>query len=117
MTLEQFLNLVHSDDLIEFEQTIEIIDTNYSFTPTGFHNGLGEHQIFNEAGQNTGSCKIFSFARAHQLSADHTLKLFGRYYRDDVLKNPQGKDHANIRNFIRDGWDGIQFAGNALEQF
>ncbi|HAB55541.1 MAG TPA: type III effector, partial [Cellvibrionales bacterium] len=33
----------------------------------------------------------------------------GKYYRDDVLGNPSGDDHANIRNFILDGWLGIQF--------
>ena len=116
MTLEQFLSLVHSDDLVEFEQTMEVIDKNYSYTPMGFHNGLGDHQIFNEAGQNAGSCKIFDFARIHQLNEAHTLKLFGRYYREDVLLHPEGSDHTNIRSFMRDGWSGINFEGHALER-
>lgn len=27
----------------------------------------------------------------------------------DVLENPDGDDHANIRNFISGGWDGVDF--------
>jgi hypothetical protein len=43
------------------------------------------------------------------------LSLFGSYYFDDVLKNPDGIDHQNIRNFITFGWDGISFDSEALE--
>jgi hypothetical protein len=32
-----------------------------------------------------------------------------------VLDNPDGTDHANIRNFIRDGWAGIVFDGVVLK--
>ena len=34
---------------------------------------------------------------------------------EDVLENPQGTNHQNIRNFMKTGWDGIQFEGNALK--
>jgi hypothetical protein len=34
----------------------------------------------------------------------------------DVLKNPNGTDHQNIRNFIEFGWDGISFDGEALKK-
>jgi len=30
------------------------------------------------------------------------------------LKNPTGNDHQNIRNFIKSGWNGISFEGDAL---
>jgi hypothetical protein len=30
------------------------------------------------------------------------------------LKNPAGTDHQNIRNFMKTGWNGIQFEGEAL---
>jgi hypothetical protein len=48
------------------------------------------------------------------LSEVHTLALFGGYYRDDVLGNPEGRDHGNIRHFMKYGWAGIHFEGEAL---
>lgn len=110
--MENFLNKVKSNpESITFQETIEIIESNYNFTPTTFKNG---NQI-NNAGENNGSCKIFAFAKIHQLEKDQTLALFGSYYYDDVLKNPNGNDHQNIRNFMIFGWDGILFESEALE--
>lgn len=93
-----------------FQATIAYIDEKYNFTPTAFKNG---NQI-NNAGENNGSCKIFAFAKINNLEKEATLSLFGSYYYDDVLKNPDGIDHQNIRNFITSGWDGISFDGEAL---
>jgi hypothetical protein len=87
-----------------------LIDSLYEFTPTAFTNGA----LANDAGQNNGSCKLFSFALLHGLSPQQTLNCFGAYYRDDVLKKPGGTDHQNIRNFMNSGWAGIQFNGSAL---
>jgi HopJ type III effector protein len=110
--IESFLNKVKSKpESITFQETIEVIESNYNFTPTTFKNG---NQI-NNAGENNGSCKIFAFAKMHQLEKEQTLALFGSYYYDDVLKNPDGNDHQNIRNFMTFGWDGILFEGEALE--
>ena len=110
--IDNFLNKVKQNpELITFQETIEVIDSNYSFTPTTFKNG---NQL-NNAGENNGSCKIFAFAKINNLEKDATLSLFGSYYFDDVLKNPDGNDHQNIRNFITFGWDGISFDGEALE--
>lgn len=39
----------------------------------------------------------------NHLDEDSTLACFGSYYRDDVLKFPDGTDHGNIRRFMRDG--------------
>jgi hypothetical protein len=50
------------------------------------------------------------------LSKEEALQLFGDYYRKDVLLNPNGKDHQNIRNFMNSGWEGVQFDGEALEE-
>lgn len=47
---------------------------------------------------------------------EETLALFGDFYRNDVLKNPGGNDHQNIRNFMEFGWDGILFEGEALRE-
>jgi hypothetical protein len=40
--------------------------------------------------------------------------LFWRYYQEDVLGDPEGTSHQNIRNFMKTGWDGA-FYGEALE--
>jgi DNA-binding IscR family transcriptional regulator len=103
--------LKQTPEAITFADTIATIEENYTFTPTAFQNGL-QH---NAAGENSGSCKLFAFAKLQNLSQDETLACFGAYYFDDVLKNPEGTDHQNIRNFIKTGWNGIKFEGNALE--
>lgn len=111
MNLEQFFAALKSTpDAIQFGETIAAIDTHYHFTPTRFQNG----NLVNEAGQNSGSCKIFSFAQMHNLSEKQTLACFGDYYRKDVLQNPEAKDHQNIRNFMQSGWSGIQFDSTPL---
>jgi HopJ type III effector protein. len=104
--------LENSPETIQFKDVIAYIDENYDFTPTQFRNG----QMINEAGQNNGSCKVFSFAKLNDLTKEQVLFLFGEFYRDDVLKNPEGTDHQNIRNFMEFGWDGISFEGEALRK-
>ena len=107
MILQQLKN---SPESIDFKEVITFIDENYNFTPTKFING----NTINEADQNNGSCKIFSFAKLNNFSKEETLALFGEFYRNDVLKNPEGNDHQNIRNFIQFGWNEISFDGEAL---
>lgn len=98
-------------ETIEFQEVIAVVDASYQFQPTKFRNG----NTINEAGQNSGSCKVFSFAKLNALSQEETLACFGAFYRNDVLQNPAGTDHQNIRNFIQFGWDGIEFEGQALQ--
>lgn len=105
-----FEQLEKSPQEIQFKDVIAFIDEYYDFTPTKFTNG----NTVNEANQNNGSCKIFSFAKLNDLSKEETLNLFGEFYREDVLKNPEGTDHQNIRNFMESGWEGISFEGKAL---
>ncbi|TWX56246.1 HopJ type III effector protein [Colwellia hornerae] len=95
---------------IEFNDVMAVISANYLYQPCTFNNG----DLINESGTNEGSCKIFAFAKLHGLSEQATLACFGQYYQKDVLLNPKGTDHANIRNFIKQGWQGINFAGSAL---
>ena len=112
MQPEEFLNkLYRSPGSIEFNQTMAVIDTVYVYTPTAFKNC----DLCNEAGENEGSCKIFSFAKLHGLNKIQTLACFGAYYREDVLKNLNGENHQNIRNFINSGWAGIKFENDALK--
>lgn len=105
-----FEQLEKSAEEIQFKEVIAFIDEHYDFTPTKFTNG----NTVNEADQNNGSCKVFSFAKLNDLSKEETLSLFGAFYREDVLQNPEGTDHQNIRNFMNSGWDGISFEGKAL---
>lgn len=106
MDLDFFRNrLLTKPEAIEFPDTVALINSLYEFTPTVFRNG----PLFNEAGQNTGSCKLFAFARLHDLTEAQTLACFGAYYRADVLKNPEGDSHPNIRQFMETGWSGIEF--------
>ncbi|MEJ2766381.1 HopJ type III effector protein [Photobacterium sp. MCCC 1A19761] len=106
--------LKHSPEQVGFEQVIQTINTHYHYTPTTFSNGLGKETLVNPAGSNEGSCRIFAFAYLHQLSEAETLACFGQFYRQDVLQNPEGQDHMNIRNFMKYGWQGINFTGEAL---
>jgi hypothetical protein len=111
MKLELFLNRLRSEpNLIEFPDSIAIINALYEYKPTGFRN----HDVISEAGQNVGSCKLFAFARLHDLTESETLACFGAYYRADVLRNPEGDSHPNIRQFMKTGWDGIEFFGVPL---
>ena len=105
-----FEQLEKSAGEIQFKDAIAFIDEHYDFTPTKFTNG----NTVNEADQNNGSCKVFSFAKLNALSKDETLALFGDFYRTDVLQNPEGNDHQNIRQFMQHGWDGVQFETLAL---
>ncbi len=111
MNVDELLQQLRTaPESIEFDQVMATIGEHYEYAPTRFVNG----EVVNEAGQNEGSCKLFAFAQLNALSEVETLALFGRYYRDDVLGNPAGNDHGNIRNFILDGWTGIRFDGDAL---
>lgn len=106
MNKETFLKQLNdAPGSIAFADAIAMIDAAYEFTPASFTNGTAR----SEAGQNSGSCKLFAFGMLNQLSEQQMLACFGAYYRDDVLKNPDGTDHQNIRNFMKTGWAGVVF--------
>lgn len=114
MTIEQLLHsLTENPSSVEFQQVIDVVNTYYRYTPVRFINGC-DGEVVNEAGTNEGSCRIFAFAAINQLTKEQTLHCFGEYYRDDVLGKPEGSDHANIRTFIKHGWEGISFDEPAL---
>lgn len=92
-----------------FKEVIEFIETYYQHHPTAFKNG----EAFNEASQNQGSAKVFAFARLNNLDADDTLYLFAEHYQS-VLAHPDAADHQNIRQFMKYGWAGVVFEGEAL---
>jgi hypothetical protein len=99
-------------DEIQFGEVISYIDDHYIFSPTAFTNG----EIENDEGQNNGSCKLLQFALLNNLTQQETLNCFGDYYRVDVLQNPDGTDHQNIRNFIKTGFEGLKFENITLKK-
>ncbi|MBS3955676.1 MAG: HopJ type III effector protein [Methylomicrobium sp.] len=114
MTTKDLIEKIKAQHALSFADVIAVIQENYDYIPSEFHNGLDGNKLINEAGKNEGSCKIFAFAKLNELNQAETLGLFGDYYREDVLKNPEGSDHQNIRNFMRYGWEGIYFESNPL---
>ncbi len=114
MSLAAFLEKINNNQPISFDETIAVITENYHYEPTEFSNGLNDNRTINSAGSNEGSCKIFAFAQLNQLNQQHTLRLFGDFYTLDVLNDPTGTSHQNIRNFIQYGWEGISFSQQAL---
>lgn len=97
-------NVEMSADELMFGEVIELIDTHYEYGLIQFKNG----DIVNEQGENEGSAKLLSYAALSNMDKETTLKLWGQYYRE-VLANPTGTDHANIRNFMKYGWEGVPF--------
>ena len=109
ISLDELISVLkQSPETVNFQDVIDVINANYHFTPTRFTNGKSK-LVINDKGTNEGSCRIFAFAHLHNLTPEQTLHCFGDYYRCDVMKNPQGTDHGNIRQFISDGWEGIHF--------
>lgn len=93
----------------KFSDVIAYIEARYNHTATAFQNG----QQANAADQNQGSAKVFAFAQLQGLDQAQTLSLFAEHYAA-VLATPEATDHQNIRQFMQNGWDGIQFEGQAL---
>ena len=83
MNVEDFLKKLNLNPTeITFELTMQVIDQYYDFSPTAFINGM----LRNKEGENNGSCKLFAFARLHDLDVQKTLACFGDFYRKDVLE-------------------------------
>ncbi len=76
----------------KLNETLSLIRSIYDIPPTGFVVG---NQI-NMSDENQGSLAILSFARACRLPDEEVLPMFGEAY-EEVLGNPDGEDHSNIR--------------------
>eukprot|EP01041_Mallomonas_annulata_P005021 gene5021-10046_t len=98
-----FAEKVKAGTQVTFQETIAIIDENYEYVPVTFTNG----DLVSKPNENTGSAKIFSFGLMTRMDETATLNLFGEIYRN---LDPNGSDHANIRNFKKNGWSRVSFA-------
>jgi len=113
MTIKVFKNkLKEEPKSIDFKETIKVIEAYYEFSPTAFKNG----ELENKEGENSGSCKVFAFAKAEMLTKEETLACFGQFYFGDVLNDANGTGHQNIRNFIKTGFDGLNFEEEPLQK-
>jgi hypothetical protein len=111
MIIQEFKTILKSNPkAITFSETMQVIEDNYTFTPTTFING----ETKNKAGENSGSCKLFAFAIHQQLTKKETLFCFGEHYKN-VLEDVNGNTHQNIRNFIKTGFKGLSFENGPLE--
>ena len=111
MIIQEFKTKLKSNPTsINFADTMQVIEDNYNFTPTTFTNG----EITNNTGENSGSCKLFAFAKHQKLRKEETLFCFGEHYKN-VLEDEKGDSHQNIRNFMKFGFEGLSFEGEALE--
>lgn len=93
----------------DFDDTLALIERHFEYQPTGFHNG----PLYNTAGENAGSCRVFALGQYCALTEADTLALFAQHYRQ-VLDEPAGSNHGNIRQFIGTGWSGIRFEDSPL---
>ena len=109
MNAFQLVTLIgRAPEQIGFQLVMDAIEELYDVSEVPFTVG----DVTSKPGENMGSAKILSFAQLQtpqRLDEATTLQLFGEYYRVDVLANPDGNDHANIRNFMKVGWDGVSF--------
>jgi len=111
MTIPEFkTKLAKKPKSIEFSDTMAVIEEHYNFKPTAFTNG----NLDNKAGENSGSCKLFSFAKEQGFTQEETLTCFGSIYFEEVLGHTEGTGHQNIRNFIKTGFKGLSFEEQAL---
>lgn len=109
-TIEQLLeHLNTAPNEMTFEEVMAAIEANYDFTPCAFSNG----NVENSAEQNQGSCKLFAFAKLNDLDQQQTLALFAQHYQS-VLEDPEGEAHQNIRQFMANGWSGVELKGTPL---
>lgn len=97
-----------------FQNVISVIRTHYECTPVAFSTGYGTAlQTHNAAGTNAASSQLLAYARRLGLDAPTTLALYGEHHRD-VLADPTGQSHANIRAFMANGWAGVVMAEDPL---
>ncbi|OOG17155.1 HopJ type III effector protein [Sphingobacterium sp. CZ-UAM] len=108
MKIEELLAKSKGSQL-QFQEVLDHIAEQYTYTPASFQNG----NLKNSATENQGSAKVLYFARLNNLSETDTLGLFAEHYQN-VLDNPIGDGHQNIRQFMANGWDSVAFEGDVL---
>lgn len=97
-----------------FQDVMNILRRHYECVPAAFATGVGTpKETRNPAGSNAASCLLLAAARRLGFSMPETLALYREHYRD-VLADPDGVTHANIRALIANGWAGVEFSADPL---
>lgn len=94
---------------LKFQDVLDFIEQKFTYTASSFQNGNQS----NASDQNQGSARVLFLAKMNSLSEEDTLTLFAEHYQD-VLSQPEGTNHANIRQFIENGWGGVSFEKDVL---
>lgn len=103
----------HENTLL-FQDVINTIRKHYECTPVAFRTGAGTpRETGNAAGTNMASSQLLAYARRLGLDAATTVALYGEHYRD-VLADPGGTSHPNIRAFMANGWAGVNMPEEPL---
>jgi len=89
---------------VTFEEFTEMVNEFFETQLLEFKNG----DLLNKQGENEGSAMVLSYSALSNFDKETTLKLWGQYYRE-VLADPKGDSHQNIRNFMKYGWEGVPF--------
>lgn len=79
---------------IELEDVMTVLKRKYEYTPNAFTNG----KVENGEDQNQASGLLIAWAMLKNLSVEQLLRCYGKYFRD---LDPDGTDHANIREILR----------------
>lgn len=108
MTREELITKSKTSEL-QFQEVLDHIAEQYHYSPTSFQNG----NLKNLASENQGSAKVLYFAKLNDLPQQDTLGLFAEHYQN-VLENPIGEGHQNIRQFMANGWNGVTFDADVL---
>ena len=87
---------------LELEEVLAAIDESFAFTPTAFSCGATR----SASGENEASCRLLCWAQLRGLDRDETLACFGRHWRG---LDPNGSDHANIRQLAEHGLGAVRF--------
>lgn len=110
MSLHELLQQLSAKQIV-FKDVLAYIEENYQYTASTFKNGNQQ----NAETENQGSARVLYFAKLNDLSKEDTLTLFAEHY-DAVLSTPDGTDHQNIRQFMLEGWAGVDFDTIVLEK-
>jgi len=65
LTISELISRLNAkDESVDFSDVMQVVSQHYNYKESHFTNG----ELTNQAGTNEGSCKIFAFAKIHNLS-------------------------------------------------
>lgn len=89
---------------VQMDDVIAVCDREFEYTDSSFSVGAVENKV----GTNVKSSKILSFAYLTKMDTETALKCYGEVYRE-VLVDPDGDSHGNIRALMKGGTECVKF--------